>query len=164
MKRRPPTRDARRPLMEELEPRLLLSADLEAGLVDPSLAAREGDGALFELLDQTQPEVASVSSPRRELVFVDAGAEGYQVLVDDLRAQRSDGRVFEVVLLDPERDGIEQIAEIWRIWDTVSIWNTIFWRNNRCNPTPITSLNPTVVRSRLEIGVRIDILDLLSCR
>ena len=49
---------------------------------------------------------------RRELVFVDTGISGYQQLVDDLLASRSQDREIEVVALDPGRDGVDQVSEI----------------------------------------------------
>ena len=49
---------------------------------------------------------------RSELVFVDSGVEDHQALLADLQSADSNTRELEVVLLDSERDGIQQISEI----------------------------------------------------
>uniref|UniRef100_UPI0035644A97 DUF4347 domain-containing protein n=1 Tax=Novipirellula sp. TaxID=2795430 RepID=UPI0035644A97 len=48
---------------------------------------------------------------KHEVVFVDTTAEDYEQLLSDLLSQKQDGRRVEIVLLDSERDGIEQISE-----------------------------------------------------
>jgi hypothetical protein len=103
-----------RPLIEELERRLLLSADVESVLLDPGLGqperARDPAAELDPLeKDSAAGEIASVI--RRELIFVDAGVEGYERLVEDLRSGGAEGHSLEVVVLDPERDGVAQITE-----------------------------------------------------
>ena len=57
---------------------------------------------------------ASHSIPPRELVFVDSGVAGYQLLVDDLARHREHQRVVEIFVLDPGRDGVEQITQVLR--------------------------------------------------
>ena len=87
MKTRSPSPQGLRPLIEQLERRLLMSADLESVLVDPNQAHEEraeDPAAQLDLLrgDAEAGEVAAIV--RRELVFVDVGVEGYQRLVEDL--------------------------------------------------------------------------------
>ncbi len=87
-------------IMEELEPRLLLSADAAGGLVvtdtpEPPLPA---------------PETAGGTAT--ELVIIDPATPDYQALVADL-AERTGGQV-EVVVLDPGADGIGQITNLLR--------------------------------------------------
>ena len=103
-----------RPLIEELERRLLLSADVESVLVDPNLAQHEraeDPAAQLEMLEDGAEAGEVAALTRREIVFVDAGVEGYERLVQDLRADGAGGRWLEVVLLDPEGDGVAQITE-----------------------------------------------------
>jgi hypothetical protein len=113
--KRPTTRHRwLRPLIEELERRLLLSADVESVLLDPSLGHPESPrdpAAELGLLqdDSATGEIASIV--RREVVFVDSGVEGHEQLVKDLSSREPEGRSLEVVLLDPGRDGVEQITE-----------------------------------------------------
>ena len=47
----------------------------------------------------------------REVVVVDAGVPDYQRLVNDVRARRVEGRDVDVVVLDPQRDGIAQLSD-----------------------------------------------------
>ena len=54
---------------------------------------------------------ASDSVPKRELVFVNGNVADYEQLIADLRGS-DDNRLIEVVVLDSNRDGIEQISEI----------------------------------------------------
>ena len=87
-------------IMEELEPRLLLSADAAGGLVvtdtpEPPLPA---------------PETAGGAAT--ELVIIDPATPDYQALVEDL-AEHIGGQV-EVVVLDPGADGIGQITDLLR--------------------------------------------------
>jgi len=114
MKRGSESRRWLRPLIEELERRLLLSADVESVLVDPSLGQPDSPrdpAAEVDLLrdDLAATEIASVA--RRELLFVDSGVAGHEQLVKDLLGGSADGRTLEVVLLDSGRDGVEQITE-----------------------------------------------------
>jgi hypothetical protein len=95
-------------MIEELERRLLFSADVPL-LVDPNLAdpdALDSPAAHMDLLQDEAAATAAITE-RREIVFVDAGADAGDALLDDLRAS---GRWVDVVLLDGERDGIEQIT------------------------------------------------------
>ena len=109
-RRRPPAR-ARPPLVEELERRILLSAEAAAlgadaqGLV-PGTPAEPVPHV--ELLDD--PSVpAALAATRHELVFVDAGVAGWQDLVADLGSDAR--RTLEIVILDATRDGVAQISD-----------------------------------------------------
>ena len=46
---------------------------------------------------------------RHELVVVDTSVEGYQTLIDDI-THRDDGIRFDVLILDPNRDGLAQLT------------------------------------------------------
>ncbi len=48
---------------------------------------------------------------RQELVFIDASVEDYELLIADLLANQDASRELEFVLLDLERNGLEQITE-----------------------------------------------------
>ncbi|HZV55613.1 MAG TPA: cadherin-like domain-containing protein [Rhodocyclaceae bacterium] len=95
-----------RPLIEELEPRLLFSADLAPVVVDvlhpaPEQRVLNADGEFTNLATAT----------RNELVIVDASVADYKALLADILGQAGDGRHFDVVVLDPGRDGIDQISQ-----------------------------------------------------
>ncbi|MEW8470659.1 MAG: Ig-like domain-containing protein, partial [Candidatus Thiodiazotropha sp.] len=104
---------------EELEPRLLLSADLVGVAVDPipndtEQADDEADLQVIEAALQTGTQAQSglSDSPTRELVIIDPATPDYQSLLDDLVSRDSGGRGFEVVLLDAGGNGIDQLSEI----------------------------------------------------
>jgi len=124
---------SRRALMEELEPRLLFSADLPGVLAQSGLFGSDAQApppAIVSMLDapsvgvaignseQTSSEAVfsleqtpAGATPRKELVFVDAGAPNYQQLINDLMKAQAEGRPIEVVVLESGRDGVEQITE-----------------------------------------------------
>ena len=103
--------------MEELEPRLLFSADWAGVFVDPALAAADSypsTPAITEFLtskNQTQETAqqgvrytpTDASDQRRELVFIDTGAPNYQQLIQDLMKSAAEGRPVDVVVLDSSR-------------------------------------------------------------
>ena len=47
----------------------------------------------------------------QELVFVDAGIQNYAQLVDDILANADNDRSFEVIILEADRDGVDQISQ-----------------------------------------------------
>jgi len=105
--------------MEGLEPRLLLSADtalMGGGLPDVddlTHAPLDLETAFDSAPSAVVADDAMVASVqvRRELVFVDSRAPEPQQLLDDLRSAGDHERRFEVVVLDPEQDGIAQISQ-----------------------------------------------------
>jgi hypothetical protein len=122
MKNNPPKADSRRPILVELERRLLLSADVPSLLADPGLAADAGlpePPAQIDLLESEEPASQTEILARRELVIVDPGVEDYEQLVEDLRSASPADRGIEVVLLEPDRDGIAQIGEILAGYDNL---------------------------------------------
>jgi len=121
-------------VIEELEPRILYSADAGA-LANPAAltqgaevrsldayampvaapeaantAAAPADAAAAQTAD-APPAADAVAQTRHEIAFVDTQVADYQQIVDDLTRQNTVERQIEVVLLDASRDGIEQIGE-----------------------------------------------------
>ena len=88
--------------------------------LDPNAAPRDesllnSDQLAQQLLttvDEQSSELnaATVDSIRHELVFVDTSVAGYQALLDDLFAKATPESVFEILLLDPTRDGVSQVT------------------------------------------------------
>ncbi|MFK7829409.1 MAG: DUF4347 domain-containing protein, partial [Congregibacter sp.] len=101
--------------IEELEPRLLLSADALGGLfVDDVFQTEPAANILVDanLEPANQAAItAEIDDALLELVFVDPATPDYRDIVDDLLAQRKEGRRLEIIVLDPNRDGITQITE-----------------------------------------------------
>lgn len=101
---------------EELEQRVLFSADVVPGLdtaaveeqvieQDVGSDAQTEREAAPETVEQT-PEEA-----RSELVLVNENVADYEQLVTDLQGS-DNNRIMEVVVLESDRDGIEQVSEI----------------------------------------------------
>ena len=103
-----------RPRIEELEPRILYSADFSPGVLAAPLAPAEhrvvdtaGD---FLAGTQSEQTVASQEHVRREIIFVDSATPDYQRLVDDIVKHADEGRQLELIRLDSAADGIGQIS------------------------------------------------------
>ncbi|MBW2496443.1 MAG: DUF4347 domain-containing protein, partial [Deltaproteobacteria bacterium] len=112
MARTPPHRPGSSALVEELEGRVLLSADLQPVPLDPAESDVEPDlAAHVELVASDELTPSSEVELRREIVFVDAGVENRDILIDDLRRASPEGRSLVVFELDDESDGIAQIAD-----------------------------------------------------
>jgi len=128
------------PRIEELEPRILYSADFAPEVVptlgpspvvaehriidleteiqidDAQAATGEYDIIILDESDLLPEDTAVLSNSaeqfRYELVIVDTATPDYQQLIDDVLAQNTDANLVEVVLLDSSRDGIEQLTDI----------------------------------------------------
>jgi len=128
----------------QLEDRVMLSATPMAAALAGAENATGGDPALeaatplecLEVLeeptdktihdqrsDELSDQIQLVSTNderqdvRHELVLIDASAENYQQLVDDLLNNDDESRQFDVFLLDPNRDGVDQITDILAGYD-----------------------------------------------
>ena len=109
---------ARKPVLQELEPRLLMSADLNPLAHDTLVTTPALAGAEFRnIADHGVPTVvtsAQVAPIQRtnELVFVDTATPDYQKLIDSMRESAlAEGRNLEFVLIDADRDGIRKITD-----------------------------------------------------
>ena len=106
---------SRRAVIETLEPRLLLSAGLEAFVIHDEPVQGEAllqsatEAELVPQSDVTDLRVEAVL--RQELVFVDTDTPDYEQLLNDLLNTEQDDRQFEVILLDNDQNGIDQISE-----------------------------------------------------
>ncbi len=108
---------ALRAVFEQLEPRLLLSADLnplatEALLATPTPASGSEFRALTDPGHPSAVTAAAVAPVQRthELVFIDPRVPDRDQLLAGLTGQSTDGRRFEVIVLDTTRDGIAQVT------------------------------------------------------
>ncbi|MCC7101063.1 MAG: DUF4347 domain-containing protein, partial [Rubrivivax sp.] len=104
------------PLVEELEPRILFSADLNPAWLPGDFGAAEVRSAVEAA---PAPAAAAVteagplqSRRRHEIVFVDAAVADAQPIVDALLASRDAQAEVEVVHLRGDADGLSQIGEV----------------------------------------------------
>src|ERR1017187_1919454 len=100
-------------LIEELEARILHSADIGPALLhDVSVAPQAETRVLDAGGEIAAPAVQTQQTQSTELVIVDTRTPDYQQLVDDIRSEAAEGRQIEVVLLDNQSNGIDQITSI----------------------------------------------------
>ncbi|MGB8434535.1 MAG: DUF2341 domain-containing protein [Burkholderiales bacterium] len=107
------TNKSNRLTLEELEPRQLLSADFVPLPVEPAPLAKSAVQEAITSVFAAQPtDPAALLSSSYELVFVDPRVPDSAQLLADFAAQNADGsRRFEIITLDPSRDGIVQVTE-----------------------------------------------------
>ncbi len=105
------TRRARRPGIEEIEPRILYSADFAPALVpDTGVDTHAEQRSVDSSGEFNQASTQQAQTLRHEIVFVDAATPDYEKLIGDIRAQGG-GRDIDVVLLDAGKDGVAQITK-----------------------------------------------------
>jgi hypothetical protein len=106
----------RRPVIEEIEPRILYSADFSPVILDAHAVAPAAEHRVVDAAGDfvTESAVATASAPqvvRHEVVFVDTAVPDYQKLVQDITANSDAQHTYDVVLLKPGADGIKQITQ-----------------------------------------------------
>ena len=147
-------------ILEELEPRQLFSGGIE-GLVVNQV---ESPAAIYQDIEDnseqtpTQGDEVSTASAAeqqtREIVFVDTGVDNYQALVDDLTNNTDTRRNIEVVLLDSDRNGIEQISETLQGLDDLDAIHIISHGDDGSIQLGNTSLNAdSLAQNNLSIAL-----------
>jgi hypothetical protein len=105
----------RRPVIEELEPRILYSADFSPAILDAHAVAPAAEHRIVDAAgDFVTESAATPTAPqamRHEVVFVDAAVPDYQTLVQDITANSNTEHQYDVVLLNSSSDGIKQITQ-----------------------------------------------------
>ena len=101
-------RKSNRPVIEELEPRILYSADLNPALFDGGPLALSAEVRQVEVSSAVQQAAVQVEQRRHEVVLIDPRVENYQQFIDDLHAQGT--RDVDVILLRADQDGVAQIS------------------------------------------------------
>ncbi|MGB5443026.1 MAG: DUF4347 domain-containing protein, partial [Gammaproteobacteria bacterium] len=104
-------------LFEQMEPRLLFSADVEgthATDQQPSPTDAYQQTVLQQSLDSDREVTRETPAAqvRIELIFVDTDTPEYQTLLSDLLTYPDDATRYQVFELDNTRDGIAQITDI----------------------------------------------------
>ena len=138
-------------VFEELEPRLLLSADPLAVATDAGVAIVQelvpGENEDPTAIVQSSDEQA-FSSVRNELVIIDSRAPNYQQLHHDLIKAQQDGRNIHVVVLDAHRDGIEQINEALESHNKLDAVHIVSHGDDGQLQLGATQLNKTTLHDR----------------
>jgi hypothetical protein len=108
-------------VFERLEDRHLMSADLAAailpdpahvGALAPEPAIALEDAAIVRAATAGAAATAAEQSRSVEILFVDTRVPDHERLVADALAQNDGTHAFEVVLLDPDADGVQQISQV----------------------------------------------------
>ena len=114
-------------LIEELEPRILHSADLSTAVLDAPTALPVAELRVIDANGefQAQPAQADLQARRHEVVFVDTTVPDCTKLVQDIYAQSGPERQLEVVLIDAHDDGIQRIGSTLAAMKDVSAVHVI---------------------------------------
>lgn len=99
--------------LEQLEPRVLLSADALLSVFSHSLGSIDNDRTPTILLGGTPDDALSSIIGQehfKQVVFVDPSVTGHEGSLNGLETGDS-SPVFDVVILDADRDGVLQISE-----------------------------------------------------
>ncbi len=110
-------------ISEELENRLLLSADAlsiiaESSFISFDNMSNDNNGINISLVNDYEEQliedntlIIQSEDDSHELVIIDSRAPNFQQLYNDIINSQQQGRNIHVVILDSNRDGIEQISE-----------------------------------------------------
>ena len=104
------------PCIEELEPRILDSADLspiapDAPAPAPVQRVINADGE-FSFSGSAAATASTPQMRAQTLVFVDARTPNREELIEDIRSQQSTQRDIQIVVLDRDQDGIKAIGDV----------------------------------------------------
>ncbi len=99
-------------LVEELEPRILHSADIGPALLHDGSATPQVETRILDSGGEFSVDAVQSQQTQTELVIVDTRTPDYQELVNDIRSEAVGGRQIEVVLLDNRSNGIDQITAL----------------------------------------------------
>src|SRR4051812_13302599 len=105
-------------IVEELEPRILYSADLNplaielghALAMQTDISVTTAPVAASQLVEASQAASASETKDRHEIVFIDNTVAGYEDLARQILTGNSEARSVQVVIIDSTQDGIGQIS------------------------------------------------------
>ncbi|MFN0162036.1 MAG: DUF4347 domain-containing protein, partial [Burkholderiales bacterium] len=113
--RHPNAEDVPSATIEELEPRILYSADLNPLAAPAPEAVLQGevrliDGSAVQAPDASLAVVSLQEERTREIVFVDAAVADAETLVRDFMQGRPTNAEIEVVQITADADGLKQIT------------------------------------------------------
>ncbi|MCK4705061.1 MAG: DUF4347 domain-containing protein, partial [Gammaproteobacteria bacterium] len=145
-------------IFEELEQRLLLSADGLAVIAESSIATTQelilGDNDTNTLIVQNYAEQSSFAIQAKhhgsELVIIDSRAPNFQQLHNDIITAQQQGRDIQVVVLDAHRDGIEQISEALTRYNNLDAVHIVSHGNTGKLELGATQLDKQSLKQRTE--------------
>ncbi|NOQ69082.1 MAG: DUF4347 domain-containing protein, partial [Gammaproteobacteria bacterium] len=145
-------------LFEELEPRLLLSADGLAVITEANIATSQelilGDNEIKALIvqDHTEqsPPVIKAKQHSTELVIIDSRVPNFQQLHNDIIRAQQQGRDINVLVLDAHRDGLEQISEALSKYNQLDAVHIVSHGSDGQLQLGATQLNKNTLRDRAD--------------
>jgi len=145
-------------VFEELEPRLLLSADGLAVITESSVATLQNlvhseDEHTMIVQHHAEQTSAAVhdntkNNHRTELVILDSRAPNFQQLHNDIIKAQQQGREINVVILDAHRDGLEQISEALSKYDKLDAVHIVSHGSDGQLQLVATQLNNNTLKNR----------------
>jgi len=97
-------------VVEELEPRILYSADLQpliAAAVQMPLSSGQTNQVTASMVVEVGPQQVQ---QRHEIVFIDSAVSDYQNMAKEIRNDSAAGVEREVIIIDAGTNGVEQIS------------------------------------------------------
>lgn len=122
--------------MDELEPRILMSASLEGLLVNDNfheindINYTEPSEHLIIAENETFISDEINDGVRHELVIVNSNTPDFQFLVDDFLKQQSNELQFDILILNNNQNGIEQITTALNNYQNLDAVHIITQGNN----------------------------------
>lgn len=99
-------------ILEALEPRFMMSADLPG--VDLLVQADETqdlEADAQDLLESAVSTFVEKQEQKNELIIVDSNVADYELLIEDIQNSADEDVHFNILLLNPEVDGVTQISQ-----------------------------------------------------
>ncbi|WFP52110.1 cadherin domain-containing protein [Methylomonas sp. EFPC3] len=148
-----------KPILEELESRQLFSAGVEGLLTEPMLdpnavyANANANPAPVAETQQPSAQNSGNQAPRNEIVFVDTRVDGYQTLLNDIKSSDVSDRNLEIIALDSNSDGIQQISQVLAERDNLDAVHIISHGSDGSLDLGNSQLNfDTLIRNQTDIS------------
>lgn len=100
----------RKLMLEQLEPRLLLSADGLGIAPELALPGEQSVAAAITAPSQSAESAPAAVASSRELVFIDPRVPDAKALLAGIVGDADPSRKFEIIVLDTQRDGVVQVT------------------------------------------------------
>ncbi|WP_445372870.1 putative Ig domain-containing protein [Methylomonas sp. HW2-6] len=146
-----------KPILEELEARQLFSAGVEGLLtepmLDPNAVYANANPAPVAETQQPPAQNSGNQAPRNEIVFVDTRVDGYQTLLNDIKSSDVSDRNLEIIALDSNSDGIQQISQVLAERDNLDAVHIISHGSDGSLDLGNSQLNfDTLIRNQTDIS------------
>ena len=101
----------RKPLIEQLEARILYSADA-ASLFNTAVISPDAEVRIMVATPPPAPtSTTQTAAKQHEIVFVDVRVKDYALLVNDIKNQVDATKTIDVILINSQEDGLQKIAD-----------------------------------------------------